>query len=717
MICRKRKRSRSDSSDSNLQKSVKTRKYGKIIKFNTNLIDWSEWVAATLTKNYILQDGLLDVLKTKASTLTKINIDYEDQFIQTIGNYDSNFVNAIMNQGIKFEKNVMKLIEEKLGKNKIINIGGDSNPRSHKKYKNTIKAMKKGIPVIYQGILRNYKNKTYGISDILIRTDYITKIIEKTSIANSKIRAPLLNKRKKYHYIVIDIKFKTLHLKSDGIHLRNDGHMKAYKSQLCIYNEALGQMQGYEPSAAFILGWKWKYVSKNVNFKGDSCFDRLGKIDYQKSDKHYKNLTQEAVNWILNVRKNAHSWDLSKLPLPHEQLYPNMCNRLDYPYHNIKKKFAEDINEISLIWKCGPKQRKIAHENGVYSWKDKSCIPENLGINGKSTKKIVSRILEANHSDTEKIIPRYISNNFEDWKNPKPIEFFVDFETTCSVFTDFDDMYSDSIIFMIGVGYIEPESERWIFRHFTVNQLDPHNEYRICKEFHAYIRSILFQYDLDNAAIYHWSSAEPSSWTRMIKRHIHFTANWRDLYWVDLIKLFHAEPIGIRGCLNYGLKNIAKTFYSHGFIKTTWDTDSKCLDGADAALGAYKVNKQIKKSGGSFINNPLIKDIGKYNEVDCKVLFEILTYLRDNHVDPEDIDIINPDIGIEYFSDSESDTILLDEIQSFNSNDPDIEYFSDSESDTVLLENQNNIYEGDSDSDYVCDNDSDYVCDNDSDIF
>ena len=371
MICRKRKRSRYDSSDSNLQKSVKTRKYGKIIKFNTNLIDWSEWVAATLTKNYILQDGLLDVLKTKASTLTKINIDYEDQFIQTIGNYDSNFVNAIMNQGIKFEKNVMKLIEEKLGKNKIINIGGDSNPRSHKKYKNTIKAMKKGIPVIYQGILRNYKNKTYGISDILIRTDYITKIIEKTSIANSKIIAPLLNKRKKYHYIVIDIKFKTLHLKSDGIHLRNDGHMKAYKSQLCIYNEALGQMQGYEPSAAFILGWKWKYVSKNVNFKGDSCFDRLGKIDYQKSDKHYKDLTQEAVNWILNVRKNAHSWDLSKLPLPHEQLYPNMCNRLDYPYHNIKKKFAEDINEISLIWKCGPKQRKIAHENGVYSWKDK----------------------------------------------------------------------------------------------------------------------------------------------------------------------------------------------------------------------------------------------------------------------------------------------------------------------------------------------------------
>ncbi|GAH17538.1 unnamed protein product, partial [marine sediment metagenome] len=85
-----------------------------------------------------------------------------------------------------------------------------------------------------------------------------------------------------------------------------------------------------------------------------------------------------------------------------------MCNRYDYPYHKIKKKFAEDIEEISLVWRCGPKQRKAAHDKGIYSWKDPRCTPEVLGIAGEYTSKVVSRILEANHSVNQNIFPRYI---------------------------------------------------------------------------------------------------------------------------------------------------------------------------------------------------------------------------------------------------------------------------------------------------------------------
>ncbi len=653
----KKKRRRSDGKkEPKRKKKVTFDPLGMMVSINRDNGDdvgnWNEWVAATSTRNYVLNDGILDVLKTKGSTLTKVNINYQNKFIKTIGNYNpKSFVSSLMHQGVKFERHVIKLIRNTTKSDNIINIGGDHNPRSRIKYLNTIEAMNNGIPIIYQGILRNYNNKTYGIPDLLVRSDYLDKLFTMSPLtkAHSKKRAKKLKnpknpkfKNPSYHYVVIDIKFKTLHLKSDGIHLRNDGPMKAYKSQLCVYNEALGLTQGYEPPAAFIMGWKWKYVSKTIEYRGDNCFDRLGRIDYKKSDKHYVDITSEAIDWVINVRENAHTWDLSKVPLPHEQLYPNMCNRYDYPYHKIKKKFAEDIEEITLVWKCGPKQRKEAHSNGIYSWKDPRCTTEMLGIGGEYTKKIVNRILEANRSKTQNIFPQFITNNFGNWKNSGRLEFFVDFEMTCSVFTEFDDLpYSNgkSLIFMIGVGYMDYEGD-WIFRDFTLDKLDEDGEFQICSEFVEYINDMMDKYKcFEPPALYHWSHAEPSSWRRTAERHLPQSFGWTDLNWVDLLKVFQTEPIGIKGCLNYGLKNVAKTFHKLGYISTIWDSGSSCADGADAAVGAYRVGRETERRGVSFKSDPLTQEIIKYNEVDCKVLQEIIFYLRTNHISPGDGDV------------------------------------------------------------------------------
>lgn len=638
----KRSRSYNDTDDINAKKS-KTN-IGSMIVLNNNNeddINWNDWVAATATRNYLLDDGLLDVLQTKSSVITRVKKNYQENFIKTIGsNNPKSFISSIMQQGVKFERKVYDMLVENIGHKNIINIGGDCNPRSKQKYLDTIKAIKNGIPIIYQGVVRNYKNQTYGIPDLLVRSDYLGQLVKQTP--------PGLINRK--YYVVIDIKFKTLHLKSDGIHLRNDGPMKAYKSQLCIYNQALGLMQGYTPSIAYILGWKWKYVSKNIEYRGDNCFDRLGSIDYKNSDHEFVQKTQNAISWIRKVRNESDSWDLSKVPLPYEELYPNMCNRYDFPHHKLKKKFAEDIEEISLIWKCGPKQRRIAHENGIYSWKDPRCTPELLGIGGEYTSTIVARILEANRSKTQNVFPKYINNNFADWKNPRHLEFFVDFEMTCSVFTEFDDLpYADgeSIIFMIGVGYVCPNEGNWVFRDFTVDRLDRDGEFEICSEFSNYVFEIINKYDcFDVPSFYHWSHAEPSAWNRAMKHHSPSSLRWYDFNWVDLLKVFQMEPIGIKGCLNYSLKIVAKTLYKHGYIKSTWDNNSSCADGADAAVGAYRVDKETRRKGVSFKTDPLAQEIMKYNEIDCKVLEEIITYLRINHIDPLDSDLdMNENIG------------------------------------------------------------------------
>ena len=165
----KRCRSNNISTNSAKKKTYKRRKnnkkdYGLMIKIDKNIEDdindWNQWVAATSTRNYLLNDGFLDVLATKASSFTKIKTSYQYHYIKTIGDYKTdNFVTYIMKQGLIFEKKIIRLIINKIGAKKVKNIGGDYNPRSRTQYLNTINAMNEGYPLIYQGIIRNYESK------------------------------------------------------------------------------------------------------------------------------------------------------------------------------------------------------------------------------------------------------------------------------------------------------------------------------------------------------------------------------------------------------------------------------------------------------------------------------------------------------------------------------------------------------------------------------
>ena len=600
-------------------------------------IHWEEWVAATATKNYILDDGFLDILSTKSSSAIKANPLYSEEIGKSLrlSTNTKGFVPSLLEAGNSFEAKVIKFLTKDFGAKNVQDIGGNRAPRSDTKYEETISAIQKGVPCIFQGILRNYSNKTYGVVDVLIRSDWINKFLDVNalSIDETKVSAPKL--KTKYHYVVIDIKYKSLPLRADGVHLLNDGNIKAYKSQLWVYNDALGKIQGYTPPYTFILGSKWKFTSCGATFEGNSCFDRLGRIDYSFLDKEYIDKTKKAVKWLNEVQKKGDKWDLSKYPLPRDELYPNMCNRYDYPYHGIKKMFAETNKDLTLIWNVGAKHRREANKEGVYSWDDPKCNSKILGVSGEFKPKVIDRILEANHSEGRTIYPKYIANNLFDWKNEegRKIELFVDFETTCSVFQEMDDSPENrgtALIFLIGVGYISPETEKWEFKEFVVDQINEKEELRICFDFISFVKSLKRKYKIrKELPLYHFSHAEPSSWRRVFERNgrKNVSLNWR-----DLLKVFLEEPIGVKGCLSYSLKTLAKNFYKHGYISTIWDTENPMADGADAAVGAYQANLECLAGKTSFGDHSLVKDIIKYNEVDCKVLEEILSYLRENHV-------------------------------------------------------------------------------------
>ena len=67
-------------------------------------------------------------------------------------------------------------------------------------------------------------------------------------------------------------------------------------------------------------------------------------------------------------------------------------------------------------------------------------------------------------------------------------------------------------------------------------------------------------------------------------------------------------------------------------INTNWK-DGLCSNGLDAMILAEKLyrNRESKHYKINIEEEIIMKDIIEYNLVDCKVLYEILNYLRNNH--------------------------------------------------------------------------------------
>ena len=115
--------------------------------------------------------------------------------------------------------------------------------------------------------------------------------------------------------------------------------------------------------------------------------------------------------------------------------------------------------------------------------------------------------------------------------------------------------------------------------------------------------------------------------------------------WVDMNSAFRCEPIVIKGAMRFGLKEIAKTMYRHKMIKTVWADDSP-QSGLSAMIGAIKHYQLIDecrtgktptaKRRKLAIMKSKFQKIIRYNEVDCKVVWDIVKYLRENHTGPDD---------------------------------------------------------------------------------
>ena len=538
------------------------------------------WVSASKTRNYLMRDPLLDWLDMYRSgefknTFPKIISGEESKATKRQSIEDTveivenravpfNILNGshmfILEQGNQFESAVIAYLRESFpGQIEQISMN-QHDIRKEQKAIDTLDAMKRGIPFIYQAVLHDNKRHTYGSPDLLVRSDYLQKFISsKVPLTKAEIRKKALKLKKKgqrrapsYHYVVVDIKYSTLHFRADNVCLRNTGSVPAYKSQMCIYHRVLAEIQGYNPKYTFLLGRNWTRTSRGQRENGTGCFERLGAIDFKNIDKDIIEKTEEAVAWIRRLRAEGAGWDVYPKPSVPE-LYPNMSNKHDAPWHIKKKEIAERINEITSIWYCGTKHRKRALEEGIDEWTDSKCTPELMGFKRRKKDEdnprlgdIIGEILDINRQNEDLLRPEFINNNYRNWQMldtddlNKPIELFVDFETIHSTAAATADSSVDGsvhsifgrlrrlsqgntanndMIFIIGCGWIETEYDLegfghrvWKYKHFVAESLSFISERKMMNEFYDHVTGII---DRD---ISRRKKIEPNFWTSLKQR-------------------------------------------------------------------------------------------------------------------------------------------------------------------------------------------------------
>jgi predicted RecB family nuclease len=122
-------------------------------------------------------------------------------------------------------------------------------------------------------------------------------------------------------------------------------------------------------------------------------------------------------------------------------------------------------------------------------------------------------------------------------------------------------------------------------------------------------------------SVMNWSVAEQSMLASLSKQY-HFELE-KTIEWIDLLKLFKTTINFVcDGMKTYSLKDVAKSMYKLGFIKTNWNDN--VMNGLEANIllipNFTKGDYVLKNCDG-------LSDIIDYNEIDCRVMMELFEFV------------------------------------------------------------------------------------------
>jgi hypothetical protein len=313
-----------------------------------------------------------------------------------------------------------------------------------------------------------------------------------------------------------------------------------------------------------------------------------------------------------------------------------MKNDRDHPWHVAKREIAEELRELTLLWRVSATMRNRARERGVTRWDDPRISADLLGIGGEAHPARFDAMLGVNRETGPALRPARIAADEGRWREQAPVEVYVDFETVNDLnddFSSFPRKGGQSLIFQIGCGTYR--EARWEFAQFTARSLTPAAEADMIDAWLAHVAGLARRAGLDGAAdarVFHWSAAETVFMEGAYNsaRARHPERGWPLLAWYDLLeRIVHAQPVVVRGARSFGLKAVARAMKEHGLIETEWGEG--LADGTGAMAGAWAAADIAATDGAELAKVDLMVEVSRYNEIDCRVMAEVLDHFRREH--------------------------------------------------------------------------------------
>ena len=572
----------------------------------------------------ISQEVLDELINFETNNLVNVNEIYNyinnDTLVDWLNLYHKkpvyNKVNPILNLTENFKKKLVEYISTNISPVTYISKHINTDMLNQ-----TILNMKKGVPLIYSAPLISVNYELSGVCDFLIRSDYINNLFD-YNIKTREINIPSPKLNTCFHYVILHTTYSTTFLNEKKEIKRIKNYLLC---KLNMLNNILGNVQGYKPRYCLLLSRR----SRIHETQSYNCIKNIAKIDLSDLPNNIKRLCVDSIKWLRLVKMEGEKWSLYPMP-SRKELFPNMCVDSGV-WNQTKDEISKKIKDITQIWNVSYNNKLLAFSKGIFSIKDNGCNSQNLGIKGKRSK-LIDKIIMINNQSKKLISHNKIK--LRDVMLDKN-NLYVDFETISDLFSDFNHMpynWSKECIFMIGVGYFT--NNKWEYKNFTCEKLSHNEEFKIVNKFIEFIK----QRECTN--ILYWS-AEKNIWKKMYNRqyqHNYKNNNFTNLLlilnswpneknelikWLDLYKFFIDNHVVIKDCYNYKLKSITKALFSNRLITTNYDCE--CCSGMEAQTQAWNL---YRNHTDKILNTPIMKDIIKYNEIDCKILFELVCLIR-----------------------------------------------------------------------------------------
>ena len=449
--------------------------------------------------------------------------------------------------------------------------------------------------IIYKGNLLHSKYDIHVKPDIIIH-----RSIFKRYFPDIMVEMP--------EYIIIDIVFKILHFNSERTDLLNQGNIYYHKCKMFLASDSIGIK-----NTGYLFGKEYRHRN-NPLIKQES-------IGFFPFTEELTVSIIDGIKWLQRLNKYYDKWLVYPKPSIKE-LYPNM-NRKDGDWTNEKRVLAELIKEITLVWNISFNKRCMLLDRGITTWDDPILLSNIYPYNVRDTKReyIQNKMININSQDEIDIEPRRIKN-YEFIKIIKnqhdsiilDIESVVDLKEKENYFDDIKSVETPRICI---IGTILNKDD-YIFKDFTIKYLSNEEEKKIIEHWLNYLNHNFST----KITVYHWGNAEKVYLDYMINKYPDII--FPEFVMIDLLYYFKLEPINIKGCFGYGLKEIVKQLYNLNLIDNKWQDDT---DGLDATIQIMKTSELAHSKNIPIKRFTEIRRIIYYNYMDCRVVVDILKML------------------------------------------------------------------------------------------